>query len=111
QQAATVTGVDVKAYVADLLEALDDAVKPTSRVSSGDVLDLTTASDVSKALGLGSGYAAPSSTFAQRPDGAMSVLNVRLQNTQPEPDVLDGVQFIDASTFAGAQSTSGRDDL
>ncbi len=123
---------DVKEYTRELLEALDDVVKPSSAVAQGDSLDFSRGSDLAKALGMNDShwYASTRTDFGHatrsRPDGTLSVAGAMLTaraagtapvnptpgpTTTPGADPLQGVPFIDASTFAGAQGTSGRDSL
>lgn len=109
-------GRELHAYIADLVQALDDVVKPSSSVTAGDVVDLSTTGDLAKVLGLdqkGVRYASGSSEFGKSapPEGAMSVLGVQLSRHAQPIDPLAGAPFIDASTFASGTGMTGRDSL
>jgi len=109
-------GQELAEFMSDLVNALDDVVKDTSRVARGDTLDLTKQSELSKVLGLSvsrTGYASGRTEFgaASRPAGAMSVLGVRLSKDPIAKSPLDGKKFIDAATFEGQRVQTGRDSV
>jgi hypothetical protein len=109
-------GRELSEYMSDLVNALDDVVKDTSRVGSGDKIDLTKQSELAKVLGLSvssTGYASTKTEFGApaRPQGAMSVLGVRLSKDPIAKSPLEGKKFIDAATFAGQRIQTGRDSV
>lgn len=88
QQAAQAQGRDVQRYIADLVQALDDVIKPTSIMSAGDVVDLTKGSELSKVLGMDDPstlYASTRTEFGKKPDNTLSPLGVRLSRAAPTP--------------------------
>jgi hypothetical protein len=109
-------GRELTEYMSDLVNALDDVVKETSRSASGDKIDLTKQSELSKVLGLSvskTGYASTRTEFGapSRPQGAMSVLGVRLSKDPIAKSPLDGKKYIDATTFEGQRIQTGRDSV
>lgn len=104
-------------FIADLVQALDDVVKPTSSLQSGDVVDLSTSGALAKTLGLTDQqvrYGSLRTEFGKTapPAGTMNVLGVRLARVEASvANPLHGVPFMDATTFGGTRSTTGRNSL
>lgn len=102
---------DLPRYRAKLVEALDDLLKPTTVLVSGDVIDLSTSSDLAHVIGLD----APSTAYGEGRTldgrivpaaGTLSLLGLQLQRSAP-PDPLEGVKFI-SSAKAGPSYPYGR---
>jgi hypothetical protein len=103
-------GTELDAYVADMIQALDDVVKFASDVQSGDVIDFSTRGELSKTLGIDSvanEYAAAQTDFGNNapPSGAMNVLGIQLQRNAAKADPLEGVPHMTAATFEGTPMT------
>lgn len=106
-------GRELKRYVSDLVQALDDIVKDTSSIQAGTSIDLSTSGQMSKMLGLDDAsrrYASSRTEFGQTApaQGAMSVLGVMLSRNEIEADPLEDVPHMTAATFDGARLKSGR---
>lgn len=135
QQAGALPGAgrDVKRYIADLVQALDDVVKPTSIMNAGEVIDLSKGSELSKVLGLDDPstlYGSLRTEFGKKPDGTLSPLGVRLSRVAPTPvtppvappgtldrsliDNADGtprLNYIEKATFNAGNTQVGREGI
>lgn len=123
QTAAAASGSTLRGYLGDLVQALDDVVKPTSVVTTGDKFDFSVGSDLSKALGLADGrttnYASKTTTdFGQasrvRPENTMNVAGTMLASRMPLPpapstdlpeSVIQGKRVITAKELQSAGSS------
>jgi hypothetical protein len=107
-------GRELKDYVSDMMQALDDVVKWGSAVQAGDVIDFSTQGEIAKTLGMDTAslrYGSSNTGFGQNtaPDGTLSVLGVQFANHAARADPLEGVPFIDATTFATHAGRTGRE--
>ncbi|MCK6509630.1 hypothetical protein L6R29_06665 [Myxococcota bacterium] len=113
QEVGLPAGKDIRSYFSDLMQALDDIVKDTSKVKAGTAVDLRASSELGKALGLDRTehrYASGYTPFgkATRTEGSTSVLGLLLSRDPVQADPLEGVPFMSATTFAGMRPQVGR---
>lgn len=105
-------GRDLQRYVSDLVQALDDIVKDTSGLQSGQSIDLRASGELGKMLGLDDAsvrYASSRSGFGTTPaEGSMSVMGVMLSRNAAELDPLDGVPHMNPTTFDATSLKTGR---
>lgn len=121
QAQAAAANTPLKAYLSDLVQALDDVVKDGgAKVKAGDSFDLSVGSNLSKALGLSDGrynnYASVSSTdFGKaskaKPTATMAVDGVTLQvKDAPGANIdLSTIPHMSAETLKNAPVAYGRD--
>lgn len=120
QAQATAANTPLRAYVSDLVQALDDVAKDGGQVKAGDSFDLSVGSNLSKALGLGDGkynnYASTYSTdFGKaaklKPEATMAVDGVTLQvRASPLANIdLSTIPHMSAETLKNAPVAYGRD--
>jgi hypothetical protein len=121
QSAAKAAGSPLRGYLGDLVQALDDVVKPTTIVKTGDAFDFSVGSDLSKALGLADGktsnYASSVTTdFGKaartRPENTLNVAGVMLaaRASAPTPGTdLSKIPHMSTQTMANAAVGYGRD--
>ncbi|MEW5852153.1 MAG: hypothetical protein AB2A00_25415 [Myxococcota bacterium] len=104
----------VENYIGDIIQALDDAVSPTSNVKD-KMLDFRPSSDIGKLLGLDTKarYASGSTQFGkQGAQPTFSVLGIQLSRSAAPVDPLEGKAFIDSTTFAaGGYAGWNRDSV
>ncbi|MBI5494687.1 MAG: hypothetical protein HY904_06625 [Deltaproteobacteria bacterium] len=99
-------GVKIEQYITDLMQALDDCVKPTTDLADKK-LDFGPSSEMSRALGLDTRvtYAGTKTPFGTAPAGqTFSVLGIQLSRAAAPVDPLKGQVFMDATTFAAMPS-------
>jgi hypothetical protein len=116
QAQATASNQPVRAYVADLVQAMDDVVNG-GKVKAGDVFDFSKGSALAKALGMDDGnrfnYAASTTEFGKaarlKPEATMAIDGVTLQIIEPKVVDLTGIPHMSAETLKNAPVTYGRD--
>ncbi|MCA3012460.1 MAG: hypothetical protein INH41_08675 [Myxococcaceae bacterium] len=116
QGQATASNQSVRAYVTDLVQAMDDVVVG-GKVKAGDVFDLSRGSGLARALGLDdatrANYAASTTEFGRaarlKPEATMAIDGVTLQIIEPTVVDLTGVPHMSAETLKNAPITYGRD--
>ena len=116
QAQATASNQPVRAYVADLVQAMDDVVNG-GKVKPGDVFDFSKGSALAKALGMDDGnrfnYAASTTEFGKaarlKPEATMAIDGVTLQIIEPKVVDLAGIPHMSAETLKNAPVTYGRD--
>lgn len=116
QAQATAANQPLRAYVADLVQAMDDVVVG-GKVKPGDVFDFSKGSGLAKALGMDdtnrSNYAATTTEFGKaaklKPEASLAIDGVTLQIVEPQVIDLSTVPHMSAETFKNAPVTYGRD--
>lgn len=96
-------GTTLANYVQDLVQALDDTVKPTSVVTD-KMIDMGPVSEFGKLLGLDTSkrYAGTNTAIGQASaDAVFNVGGVEVSRTATGVDPLAGQLFIDSKTFGG----------
>lgn len=108
-------GRELSEYMADLMQALDDVVKDTTHIDPGSVIDLSSDGQLAKTLGMVDAHLRYASSRTElgkalaKPEGTMSVLGVQMSKSEIKPsDPLEGMTFMDASTFASGSLSKGR---
>lgn len=109
-------GRNLREYVNDLMQAVDDIVKDTSKVQKGASIDLRATSELGKSLGLDQAerrYASSYTGFGQaaKSGAPVNVLGLLLYRDPVPHNPLEGVPFIDATTFAGSRQKTDRNSL
>ncbi|MER2559426.1 MAG: hypothetical protein ABTQ32_01825 [Myxococcaceae bacterium] len=116
QAQATAANQPLRAYVADLVQAMDDVVVG-GKVKPGDVFDFSKGSGLAKALGMDdtnrSNYAATTTEFGKaaklKPEASLAIDGVTLQIVEPQVIDLSTVPHMSTETFKNAPVTYGRD--
>lgn len=116
QGQATASNQPLRAYLTDLVQAMDDVVVG-GKVKTGDQFDFSRGSQLSAALGLDdksrSNYAASTTAFGKaakaKPEATMAIDGVTLQIIEPQVVDLSTVPHMSAETFKNAPVTYGRD--
>lgn len=108
-------GQNVQRYLRDLIQTLDDIVKPSSDVKTGTTLDLRPTSEMSKMLGLDDSshrYASSRTGFGEstKTNKSVSVLGVMLSRDAVPVDPLAGQLYIDSATFSGQTLKTDRNN-
>jgi hypothetical protein len=96
-------GTTLANYVQDLVQALDDVVKPTSDVTD-KMIDMGAAGEYAKLLGLDTNarYASGSTAIGKaKVDAVHAAGGVELSRSVAAPDPLAGRLYMDSKTFAG----------
>lgn len=116
QAQATAANQPLRAYVADLVQAMDDVVVG-GKVKAGDVFDFSKGSGLAKALGMDdtnrSNYAATTTEFGKaaklKPEASLAIDGVTLQIVEPQVIDLSTVPHMSAESLKNAPVTYGRD--
>lgn len=116
QAQATAANQPLRAYVADLVQAMDDVVVG-GKVKAGDVFDFSKGSGLAKALGMDdtnrSNYAASTTEFGKaaklKPEASLAIDGVTLQIVEPQVIDLSTVPHMSAESLKNAPVTYGRD--
>ncbi len=96
----------------NVLEALDDTIKPTTVLKSGDVVDLTSKTDMAALLGLSANVAKYGEGRDQQgrvipQSGALDIGGALIQRDQPK-DPLEGIPFISPAKLGTGSPRWGR---
>jgi hypothetical protein len=114
---ATAANQPLRAYVSDLMQAMDDVVVG-GKVKAGDTFDFSKGSNLAKALGMDDAsrfnYAASTTEFGKaakaKPEASLAIDGVTLQIVEPQATVdLSTIPHMSAETFKNAPVTYGRD--
>lgn len=116
QAQATAANQPLRAYVSDLVQAMDDVVVG-GKVKAGDVFDFSKGSGLAKALGMDdtnrSNYAATTTEFGKaaklKPEASLAIDGVTLQIVEPQVIDLSTVPHMSAESLKNAPVTYGRD--
>ena len=116
QAQATAANQPLRAYVSDLVQAMDDVVVG-GKVKAGDVFDFSKGSGLAKALGMDdtnrSNYAASTTEFGKaaklKPEASLAIDGVTLQIVEPQVIDLSTVPHMSAESLKNAPVTYGRD--
>lgn len=116
QTQATAANQPLRAYVSDLMQAMDDVVVG-GKVKAGDVFDFSKGSSLAKALGMDDAsrfnYAASTTEFGKaarlKPEASLAIDGVTLQIVEPQVIDLSTVPHMSAESFKNAPVTYGRD--
>lgn len=116
QAQATSSNQPLRAYLTDLVQAMDDVVVG-GKVKAGDQFDFSKGSKLSSTLGIDDGsrgnYAASTTAFGKaakaKPEATMAIDGITLQIIEPQVVDLTNVPHMSAETFKNAPVTYGRD--
>jgi hypothetical protein len=116
QAKATSANQSLRAYVADLVQAIDDVVIG-GKANAGDVFDFSKGSNLAKALGLDdanrSNYAASTTAFGKaaklKPEASLAIDGVTLQLVEPKVVDLSTIAHMSAQSLKNAPVSYGRD--
>lgn len=116
QAQATSANQPLRAYVSDLMQAMDDVVNG-GKVKAGDVFDFSKGSNLAKALGMDDAsrfnYAASTTEFGKaaklKPEASLAIDGVTLQIIEPKVVDLSTIPHMSAQTLKNAKVTYGRD--
>ncbi|MBE2252959.1 MAG: hypothetical protein IAE78_25730 [Myxococcus sp.] len=117
QAQATAANQPLRAYVSDLMQAMDDVVVG-GKVKAGDLFDFSRESALSKALGMNDAsrfnYAASTTEFGKaarlKPEASLAIDGVTLQIIEPKATIdLSTIPHMSAETLKNAPISYGRD--
>jgi hypothetical protein len=116
QSQATSANQPLRAYLADLVQAMDDVVVG-GKVKSGDQFDFSKGSKLAGALGIDDGsrwnYAASMTAFGKaaklKPEATMAIDGVTLQIIEPQTIDLAAIPHMSVESLKNAPVTYGRD--
>lgn len=114
EQRATGSNQSLRNYIIDLVQAIDDVVRPGSTTATSDSFDFSIGKPLAQALGLDDNkrlnYAASSTPFGRRDQASVfQVDGVTLEMTASADRIdLSEVPHMSAETLRGAPVTSGR---
>jgi len=116
QAQATSSNQPLRAYLTDLVQAMDDVVVG-GKVKTGDQFDFSKGSQLSTALGIDDGnrwnYAASMTAFGKaaklKPEATMAIDGVTLQIIEPQTIDLAAIPHMSVESLKNAPVTYGRD--
>lgn len=116
QTQATAANQPLRAYVSDLMQAMDDVVVG-GKVKAGDLFDFSKGSNLAKSLGMDdanrSNYAASTTEFGKaaklKPEASLAIDGVTLQIVEPQVIDLSTVPHMSSESLKNAPVTYGRD--
>lgn len=116
QAQATASNQPLRAYLTDLVQAMDDVVNG-GKVKAGDQFDFSRGSNLAKALGMDDAsrfnYAASTTEFGKaaklKPEASLAIDGVTLQIIEPKVVDLSAIPHMSAETLKNAPVSYGRD--